>query len=142
MQPPDDAVLREAVRIGMSPPNRESVAEIARDTGITAQTIYNWRSQWQKQGQLMPASAKPPEQWSVADKLSAVIQAAGLGETELRTFCRERGLYPKQVARWRQAAEDANGPSAPSMADQRDLQRKNQELIRRNRQLEREQQKE
>lgn len=90
----------------------------------------------------MPASAKPPEQWSVADKLSAVIQAAGLGETELRTFCRERGLYPKQVARWRQAAEDANGPSAPSMADQRDLQRKNQELIRRNRQLERELQKE
>lgn len=142
MQPPDDAVLREAVRIRMSPPNRESVAEIARDTGITAQTIYNWRSQWQKQGQLMPASAKPPEQWSVADKLSAVIQAAGLGETELRTFCRERGLYPKQVARWRQAAEDANGPSAPSMADQRDLQRKNQELIRRNRQLERELQKE
>ncbi len=126
----------------MSPPNRESVAEIARDTGITAQTIYNWRSQWQKQGQLVPASAKPPEQWSVADKLSAVIQAAGLGETELRTFCRERGLYPKQVARWRQAAEDANGPSAPSMADQRDLQRKNQELIRRNRQLERELQKE
>ena len=32
----------------MSPPNRESVAEIACDTGITAQTIYNWRSQWQK----------------------------------------------------------------------------------------------
>ncbi len=32
MQPPDDAALREAVRIRMSPPNRESVAQIARDT--------------------------------------------------------------------------------------------------------------
>jgi transposase-like protein len=125
----------------MSPPNRESVAEIARDTGIKAQTIYNWRSQWQRQGQLLPASSKPPEQWSAADKLAAVIQAAGLSGTELGSFCRERGLYPKQVARWRQAAEDANGPSAPSMADQRELQRKNQELIRRNRQLERELQK-
>ena len=138
MQPPYDATLREAVRLRMSPPNRESVAEIARDTGIKAQTIYNWRSQWQRQGQLLPASSKPPEQWSAADKLAAVIQAAGLSGTELGTFCRERGLYPKQVARWRQAAEDANGPSAPSMADQRELQRKNQELIRRNRQLERE----
>jgi transposase-like protein len=49
MQPPYDAALREAVRLRMSPPNRESVAEIARDTGITAQTIDNWRSQWQKQ---------------------------------------------------------------------------------------------
>ena len=141
MQPPYDAALREAVRIRMSPPNRESVAEIARDTGITAQTIYNWRSRWQKQGQLVPASPKPPEQWSAADKLAAVIQAAGLSGSDLGSFCRERGLYPKQVARWRQAAEDANGPSAPSMADQRELQRKNQELIRRNRQLERELQK-
>jgi len=141
MQPPYDAALRDAVRIRMSPPNRESVAQIARDTGITAQTIYNWRGQWQKQGQLLPASPKPPEQWSAAAKLAAVIQAAGLSGTELGSFCRERGLYPKQVARWRQAAEDANGPSAPSMADQRELQRKNQELIRRNRQLERELQK-
>lgn len=138
MRPTYDAAVREAVRNRMSPPNRESVAEIARDTGIKAQTIYNWRSQWQRQGQLLPASSKPPEQWSAADKLAAVIQAAGLSGTELGTFCRERGLYPKQVARWRQAAEDANGPSAPSMADQRELQRKNQELIRRNRQLERE----
>jgi hypothetical protein len=38
MQPPYDAALWEAVRIRMSPPNRESVAEIARDTGITPQT--------------------------------------------------------------------------------------------------------
>jgi transposase-like protein len=140
-QPPYDAALREAVRIRMSPPNRERVAEIARDTGITAQTIYNWRSQWQKQGQLVPASPKPPEKWSAADKLAAVIQAAGLSGSDLGSFCRERGLYPKQVARWRQAAEDANGPSAPSIADQRELQRKIQELIRRNRQLERELQK-
>jgi len=141
MQPPYDAALREAVRLRMSPPNRESVAEIARDTGITTQTIYNWRSQWQKQGQLVPATKRPPEQWSAADKLAAVIQAAGLSGTELGSFCRERGLYPKQVARWRQAAEDANGPHAPSMADQRELQRKNQELIRQNRKLERELQK-
>jgi transposase-like protein len=141
MQPPYDAAQREAVRIRMSPPNRQSVAQIARDTGITAQTIYNWRNQWQKQGQLVPASTKPPEQWTAADKLAAVIQSAGLSGTELGSFCRERGLYPKQVARWRQAAEDANGPSAPSMADQRELQRKNQELIRQNRKLERELQK-
>ena len=125
MQPPYDPAIREAIRLRMSPPNRESVAEIARDTGITPQTIYNWRSQWQKQGQLVPATSQPPEQWSSAAKLAAVIQTAGLGGTELGSFCRERGLYPKQVARWRQAAEDANSPNAPSMSDQRDLQRKN-----------------
>jgi hypothetical protein len=50
----------------------------------------------------------------------------------------ERGLYPIQVARWLQAADDANAPSLQSKADQRERQRKNQEPIRRNRQLDRE----
>ncbi len=70
-----------------------------------------------------------------------MIQAAALSGTDLGSFCKQRGLYPKQLARWRQVAEDANGPSAPSMADQRELQRKNQELIRKSRQMERELQK-
>jgi len=113
MKPTDDAALRDAVRLRMSPPNLESVSEIARDTGIAIPTLYSWRSQWQKQGLLVPATNRPPEQWSAADKLAAVIQSAGLSGHELGSFCRERGLYPKQVARWRQAAEDANGPSAP-----------------------------
>ncbi len=62
MKPSYDAALREAVLIRMSPPNRESVTEIARDTGITPQTIYNWRSQWQKQGLQVLATTRPPEQ--------------------------------------------------------------------------------
>jgi transposase-like protein len=82
----------------MSPPNRESVPELARDTGIAVQTLYSWRSQWQKQGLLVPATSRPSEQWSPADKLATVIQTAGLSGVELGSFCRERGLYPK---RWR-----------------------------------------
>jgi transposase-like protein len=50
MKPTYDTAVRDQVRQRMSPPNRESVAEIARSTGITTQTLYNWRSQWQKQG--------------------------------------------------------------------------------------------
>ena len=65
------------------------------------------------------------------------VQASGLSGADLGAFCRERGRYPRQPARWRQAAEDANGPSAPSMADQRELQRKNQEQARVIRRLQR-----
>ena len=61
----------------MSPPNRESVTEIARANGIAAQDLYSWRSQWQKQGLLVPATSRPPEQWSPADKLATVIQTVG-----------------------------------------------------------------
>jgi hypothetical protein len=38
MKPPYDAAVRDAVRLRMSPPNRESVTEIARDTGIHTDT--------------------------------------------------------------------------------------------------------
>jgi transposase len=55
------AALPEAVRCRINPPSRKSVAEIARDTGITPQTIHNWRSLWQQQGQRVPASIRPPQ---------------------------------------------------------------------------------
>ena len=141
MKPSYDPELQAEIRQRMSPPSRESVAEIARSTGINVHTLYSWRHRWKQEGQLVPATNKAPEQWSASDKLAAVIQAAGLSGPDLGAFCRERGLYPKQLSRWRQAAEDANGNSAPSMADQRELQRKNQEQAREIRRLERDLQK-
>jgi len=85
----------------------------------------------------VPATGKSAEQWSAAAKFAVVLQTAGLNDTELGAFCRGRGLYPQQVARWRQPAQDANNPSA-SMQDHKELDRKNQELARENRLLERE----
>ena len=102
MPSPYDPELRAEIRQRMSPPNRESLAEIARSTGVNAQTLYSWRHRWKQEGQLVPATSKAPEQWSTADKLAA--------------YCRERGLFPQQLARWRQVAEAANHQSAPSRA--------------------------
>jgi hypothetical protein len=45
----------------------------------------------------------------------------GLNATELSAYCRERGLFPEQVDRWRQTAQDANATSLLTMAEQRDL---------------------
>ncbi len=70
-----------------------------------------------------------------------MIQSAGLSAADLGAYCRERGLFPKHLARWRQVAEDGNNHRMPSMSDHRELQRQNQELIRQSRCLERELQK-
>jgi len=43
--------------------------------------------------------------------MAALIQAADFSGTDLGAFSRQRSLYPKQLSRWRQIAEDANGPS-------------------------------
>ena len=92
----------------MSPPHRQSVAQISVELGIHIVTLYNWRKTWRLQGEVVPASEKDPDGWSASDKFKVVLETAGLNATELSAYCRERGLYPEQVDRWRQGAQDAN----------------------------------
>ena len=100
--------VKADVRRRMSPPHRQSVAQISADLGIHIVTLYNWRKTWRLQGEVVPASEKDPDGWSASDKFTVVLETAGLNATELSAYCRERGLYPEQVDRWRQAAQDAN----------------------------------
>lgn len=100
--------VKADVRRRMSPPMRQSVARISEELGIHVVTLYNWRKAWRLQGEVVPASDKEPEGWSAADKFTVVMETAGLNATELSAYCRERGLFPQQVERWRQAAQDAN----------------------------------
>jgi transposase-like protein len=129
MRPYSEAVKAD-VRRRMSPPNRQSVVEIARELGIHAITLYKWRKAWRVQGEVVPASEKEAESWSAADKFTVVLETAGLNATELGGYCRERGLYPEQVDRWRKAAQDANAQPLLTMSDQRDLQKRHQEAQR------------
>ena len=107
----------------MSPPHRQSVAQISEELGIHLATLYNWRKAWRLQGEVVPSSEKEPEGWSAADKFTVVLESAGLNATELSAYCRERGLFPEQVERWRQAAEDANAKPVLTMAEQKELEK-------------------
>ena len=119
--------VKADVRRRMSPPARQSVAQISKELGIHLATLYAWRKAWRLQGEVVPASEKAPEGWSSADKFTVVLESAGLNATELGAFCRERGLYSEQVDRWRQAAQDANANSMLTMADQKDLEKRHQQ---------------
>ena len=111
----------------MGPPHRQSVAAISQALGIHMITLYKWRKIWRLQGDVVPAGQKDPEGWGPADKFTVVLETTGLNATELGDYCRERGLFPEQVDRWRQAAQDANAQPLLTRADQKDLQRRHQE---------------
>ena len=100
--------VKADVRRRMSPPMRQSVARISKELGIHVMTLYKWRTAWRLQGEVVPASEKEPEGWSAADKFTVMLETAGLNATELSAYCRQKGLDPEQVDRWRQAAQDAN----------------------------------
>jgi transposase len=107
----------------MSPPMRQSVAQISTELGIHVVTLYNWRKAWRLQGEVVPASEKDPEGWGATDKFTVVLETAGLNATELSAYCRERGLYPEQVERWRQASQDANEKPVLTLKEQKELER-------------------
>ena len=96
--------VKTDVRRRMSPPHKQSVARISEELGIHLATLYNWRKAWRLQGEVVPSSEKEPEAWSAAGNFTVVLESAGLNATELSAYCRERGLFPEQVSRWREAA--------------------------------------
>jgi transposase len=93
--------VKADVRRRMSPPHRQSVARISEDLGIYVITLYKWRKTWRLQGEVVPASEKNPEGWGSTDKFTVVPETACLNATELSSYCRERGLFPEDVERWR-----------------------------------------
>jgi transposase-like protein len=99
---------KEAVLAKMRPPQNRSVPELAEEEGISTATRYKWRREAQEQGQLLPRRAAEPEGWRSSDKFHAVLETAALSETEVAEYCRQRGLYPEHLQRWRAACEQAN----------------------------------
>ena len=90
---------------------------------------------------MLPALDKDPEGWGTNDKFTVVLENAGLNATGLRACRRQRGLYPHQVERWRQASKDANEkpvlslkgeiePKGLGTHDQKEIKRLIQELRR------------
>jgi transposase len=113
--------VKADVRRRMSPPHRQSVAQISAELRIHVVTLYNWRKTWQLQGEVVPTSEKDPEGWHANDKFTVMLETAGLNATELSAYCQKRGLYTEQVGRWRQASQDANEKPVLTLRKQKEL---------------------
>ena len=85
-----------------------SIAELSETEGISEATLYNWRTELRNQGHLLPDGCADPAGWSSRDKFAAVLATASMNETEKSAYCRERGIYPADIDRWRDACEQAN----------------------------------
>lgn len=103
------AAFREWALAQMMPPLNRAVVVLARETGVTPFTLRAWQDAARAEGKIMARSSKPGERWSSSDKFQMVLEAALLSETELSAYCRRKGVYPEQIAQWRQACELANG---------------------------------
>jgi len=108
--------FKEAMLRRMLPPNNESITKIAREEGLSEQTLRNWRDKARKDGYAAPGTDANPEDWSTQDKFLIVVETASLSEAELAEYARKKGLYVEQIRAWRDACMNANGGVAKEAA--------------------------
>lgn len=116
--------FKNAIIKRMIPPNNESVASIARETGLAENTLYQWKRKARANGFAVPGGEESSEKWTTHDKFLIVVETAALSEIELAEYCRSKGLYAEQIEAWRNACMQANGGVAEEAAK---LQRLNKE---------------
>jgi|TARA_R100000093_G_C1945109_1_gene74021 transposase-like protein len=99
---------KAAILQKMAPPQSLTVAEVARQEGISTATLYNWRKAARERGAVLPSRSNAPGQWSSEEKFRVVLETASLSEAEFGEYCRSKGLQPAWVEDWRKACMGAN----------------------------------
>ena len=138
--------VRERLVQRMLGPTAITVSALSEESGVSQQTLSRWRiaastvpamSQHKKQDG--PGNAKSSRQWTAAEKLQVVLDAAALSEAELGTFLRERGLHTAQLESWRATMAAALAEKRPrkpdSRAEQQRIRTLEKELLRKDRAL-------
>lgn len=117
------------------PPESAPLEAVAREVGISADTLERWRAD---------ALAEPVQQrtWTAAARLEAVITTAALDEAARNAWCREHGVYPQELARWRSSAtqalaapEEARASPQQTKDDRRRIKELERELRRKDKAL-------
>lgn len=121
---------RAAVIAKMLPPASVAIPVLSRQEGISEATLYKWRSEARAQGRLAPDAGDAPAGWTSRDKFAAVVETAPMNAEALAAYCRERGLYPEQIAAWRAACEQANDRAQESAVEQARLSREDRKRVR------------
>ena len=108
--------LKEAVLRRILPPNNESITKVAKEEGLSEQTVRNWRDKARANGTPAPGTDAIPDDWSTQDKFLVVVETASMNEAELAEYARKKGLYVEQIKAWRDACMNANGGVAKEAA--------------------------
>lgn len=58
------------------PPHNRSVPEVAKEEGISDQSLYNWLKQAKSKGLVVPGKKDKSKNWSAEAKLATVIETA------------------------------------------------------------------
>ena len=108
---------------------------VAQEIGVSASTLERWRAD---------ALSRPAREraWTAPVRLDAVLTTATMDEAARSAWCREHGVYPQELERWRQAAtqaladpEEVRASPQQTKQDRRRIQELERELRRKEKAL-------
>jgi transposase len=125
----DKAVAR------LLPPESAALEMVSREMGIGVGTLERWR----EAAQSRPTRGRS---WTAGARLEAVITTAAMNESAKSGWCREHGVYPTELDKWRAscttalaAPEDARASPQVTRADCKRIKELERELLRKDRAL-------
>ena len=117
------------------PPESATLDDVAHEIGVGVSTLERWRSE---------ALSRPAREraWTAAARFDAVLTTAAMDEAGKSAWCRENGVYPQELAAWRQSAtqalaepEEARASPQATRADRKRIKELERELLRKDRAL-------
>lgn len=125
----DKAVAR------LLPPESAPVEVVSQEMGIGAGTLERWR----ERALTKPARTRT---WSAGARFEAVITTAAMNEASKSAWCREHGVYPAELDRWRSSCttaladpQDAPASAQATRADRKRIKELERDLLRKDRAL-------
>jgi transposase len=125
----------------MLPPNNVPVPQLVAETNLPKDTLYAWRAKARQEALGAAVSDAASPGLSSEEKFAVVLESAALNEVELGEYCRRKGLYPQQIAAWRESCLQANralsarSERAEVRAYQQEIQTLERELRRKDKAL-------
>ena len=117
------------------PPESAAVETVSRELSISTATLERWRAD---------ALSRPAREraWTAPARFEAVLITATLDEASKSAWCRENGVYPQELEKWRAAAtqalaspEELRASPSDTKADRRRIKELERELLRKTKAL-------
>jgi len=88
------------------PPENRSISEVAKEIGISEQTIYNWKKMAKNGTLVLDAETISPVSLDRIEKFSLLLESKGRGEETVGAWLREKGLHSEHLNLWEQELQD------------------------------------
>src|ERR671921_429636 len=125
--------FKDAVVARLLPPESSSLEAVSQKIGISIATLERWRA-----AALAANNGNAsPRQWTPTARLEAVIATAVMDEAARSAWCREHGLYPTDLDRWKQdgLGEPRDDGAAEAKQERRRIKELERDLSRKDKAL-------